>query len=287
MSELSTEDCKKKLLELYPRTKSKFWKRVRKYKNKDEQWEREFNYTEPGQEMTTLLCEKEGELVEVQNTISSKSAALKTNPEINPGISITGSVNTLELGRLLGGTAGNGTVDKLPVPFTTSDSNETLFLLTLSNSIDWSKPEGQRSTFDFAKSIDFKHFVQACQNQNINLLESYVDYIGLMMDFYSDMDEDDVLSIIDTPDCNDSLADLKNVLLKILEGYETSNLTMFISDESNANLKKSFDQFNEIHDFFETELTEDIMMMTKSIVEKKNLNFKLPKASKKSLSNHL
>lgn len=122
---------------------------------------------------------------------------------------------TLDMNRLLFGASGS---EPLALPFVSPFPQETQFLLVLQNTIDWNAPEKARSTFDFAKTIDFKNFVARCTVQGIDVLGSFLAYMGQQIDHLADLDEDNYVDI-GAPDYDDSLADLIDVLARIRQAF--------------------------------------------------------------------
>lgn len=86
-------------------------------------------------------------------------------------------LSKIDLGRVLFGNEAS-TKEILPVSFTSTNSDELFFLLVVAHSIDWQAAEKSRYTYDFSKTIDFAHFAKSCENQNIDLLQSYAEYMN-------------------------------------------------------------------------------------------------------------
>ena len=62
MADITTDACKKKLIELYPNTHIKSWKRMRKYLNTLREVERVFECTQAGLARSVVLVERDGKL---------------------------------------------------------------------------------------------------------------------------------------------------------------------------------------------------------------------------------
>ena len=227
MSEFSTEECKRKLVELYPETQAKLWKRVRKYKNEAGQWEREFIYPKP--DIRTILQEKDNTLIEIQ-----PSLVLETNSD---------------LPRILFGS--QGVPEVLSIVYQNANPAEEKFLTVLEKTIDWDSAEKNRSTYDFSKNIDFNQFVFNCHKHNINLAQSYMSYIETQLSFFSDLDETELPFHLNSREFDDSLPDMLEVLDKIKSGYQANVIMPVISAEMIQNVfrtmesVKDFLQFNE------------------------------------------
>jgi hypothetical protein len=218
MDTLTTHDCKVKLVELYPGTLAKYWKRTKKYLNEKKGWERVFEYTQPGEGRTVVLLEQAGGLSEV--TIALTLAPVQ--PEQAPKLALcplpTG-MQTLtlskDMNRLLRGASAP---EPLVLPFVTPFPQETQFLLVLQNTIDWNAPQKSRACFDYAKVIDLKNFVARCTVQGIDILGSFLIYMGHQIDHLAGLDEDCFLDI-GARDYDDSLADVIDVLSRLRQAF--------------------------------------------------------------------
>ena len=225
MSALTTDDCKRKLVELYPDTQAKSWKRTRKSLNAQKEWERLFECTQPGQIRKVLLLERAGQLFELGNavfTASTPAPVLGTTPVAAPKpvphplpAGLVALEPTQELRRLLFGATGP---EVLALPFVSPVAQETQFLLVLQNTIDWNAPEKERSCFDFAAVIDFKDFTARCTVQGIDVLGSFLAYIAHQLDYLAGLDEDNY-AYIGAADYDDSLVDLIDVLSRLRQGF--------------------------------------------------------------------
>jgi hypothetical protein len=253
MSEFSTEDCKKKLMELYPQTQAKFWKRTKKYKNDENQWQRDFDYTLAGHEFSASLKEAGDILVEV-----SHQALQKDN----------GNSNTLSpvLLRVIGNTVtdlsrflmGTHVEEALQDSFTSSNAAEEHFLLILEKTINWNQAKDERSTFDFSQKIDFNSFVLSCHNQGINLLQSYVEYIANQIMWFMDQDETYVPYHMGTDNFDDSLPDMVKVLTNIRSGYEQNNIMVTLSQESVVKVINNMKEAKEFLEYADDESYEQV-----------------------------
>lgn len=253
MSEFSTEDCKKKLMELYPQTQAKFWKRTKKYKNDENQWQRDFDYTLAGHEFSASLKEAGDILVEV-----SHQALQKDNGNNNtlPPVLLRVIGNTVtDLSRFLMGTHVE---EALQDSFTSSNAAEEHFLLILEKTINWNQAKDERSTFDFSQKIDFNSFVLSCHNQGINLLQSYVEYIANQIMWFMDQDETYVPYHMGTDNFDDSLPDMVKVLTNIRSGYEQNNIMVTLSQESVVEVISNMKEAKEFLEYADDESYEQV-----------------------------
>lgn len=244
MAALTTDDCKKKLVELYPRTQAKSWKRTKKSLNAQKQWERVFECTDPAQARTVVLVERAGMLFEVgtgavtggmlQTPVAAASSAMPVGLHALPS-DLFVIVSDAEMTRTLFGSDGQET---LSTPFVTSVSEETRFLMVLEHTLDWNAPEKARSSYDFAKNIDFKAFTARCTVQGIDLLGSYLDYMESQIYHLSDLDEGNYVDIA-AEDYDDSLADLMDVLVRIRQGFEANKWHAPMDPASMASVAES------------------------------------------------
>jgi hypothetical protein len=251
MSEFSTEDCKKKLMELYPQTQAKFWKRTKKYKNDENQWQRDFDYTLAGHEFSTSLKEAGDILVEVSHQDLQKDNGNTLPPVL---LRVIGNT-TSDLSRLLMGTHIEETLQD---SFTSSNSAEEHFLLVLEKTINWNQAKDERSTFDFAQKIDFNSFVLSCHNQGINLLQSYVEYIANQILWFMDQDETYVPYHMGTDNFDDSLPDMVKVLTNIRSGYEQNNIIVALSQKSVAEVIGNMKEAKEFLEYADDESYEQV-----------------------------
>ena len=229
MSALTTDDCKRKLVELYPATQAKSWKRTKKYLNGQKEWERVFECTQLGQTRTVLLVERAGQLIELGNAapavpvlalVSAPKPTAAAKPSLHPlPQGLVAFEPTQELRRLLFGATGP---EALALPFVSPVAQETQFLLVLQNTIDWSAPEKSRSCFDFAAAINFKDFTARCTVQGIDVLGSFLAYVGHQLDYLAGLDEDNY-AYIGYGDYDDSLVDLIDVLGRLRQGFVDNN----------------------------------------------------------------
>lgn len=237
---ISTDDCKKKLIQLYPDTSEKGWKRTSKYKNSQGLWDRIFKYSD-GRE--TILQEDGDNLIEIQSVVLTPSIA-----------TIIISTN-MTMERELFGVAG---VEVLNTPYTSPNRAEIDFLLVLENSTNWNNPDKSRSSYDFAKLIDFKDFVQRCESQNIQLLHSYQEYIAYQIYHLYSLDEDS-WSDISVPNYDDSMADLKDVIKRIKQGYLDNGLLTVLNPAINAKILSVCEDFSStIFNYYEDEAEDTI-----------------------------
>ncbi len=244
----STDDCKKKLTQLYPDTNESDWKRTRKYKNSQGLWERVFKYSD-GRE--TILQENGDNLLEVQSVILHPSIA-----------KITLSTNvTME--RNLFGTSG---VEVLNTPYISPNRAEIDFLLVLEHSINWNNPDKSRSSYDFAKSIDFKDFVQRCENQNIQLLHSYQEYMAYQIEHLYSLDEDSWTDI-SVSDYDDSMTDLKDVFTRIKKGYIDNGLLPVLNTTINSKILSVCKDFSSTLFEYYDEDAEDTVSFIKQFMK--------------------
>lgn len=251
MSEFSTEDCKKKLMELYPQTQAKFWKRIKKYKNDENQWQRDFEYTQAGYEFSVSLKEAENILIEVNSQVSREEDTHTISPL---ALRVIGNIGR-DLSRLLMGT---NMEEKLQDSFSSINPFEERFLLVLENTINWNQPKDARSTFDFAQKIDFNSFVLSCHNQGINLLESYVGYIANQIIWFMDQDETYVPYHMGTDNFDDSLPDMVKVLANIRSGYEHNKIIIPLSQESITEIMDGMKEAKEFFEYADDESYEEV-----------------------------
>lgn len=221
MASITTDDCKKKLVELYPDTQVKAWKRTKKYLNSRGEVERVF---ECAQVRTAVLCERAGQLFEVIPPLAPQMTPIATMTNTTTASKLTlhplptGLVTlspTTSMNRLLFGATGP---EKLSLPFVSSYPQETQFLLVLQNTIDWNAPEKLRSSYDFAKSIDFNNFVARCTVQGIDLIGSYLMYMAHQIEHFAGLDEETFFDI-SAIDYDDSLADVLAVFQRMEKAF--------------------------------------------------------------------
>lgn len=255
MSEFSTEDCKKKLIALYPQTQAKFWKRIKKYKNDENQWQRDFDYTQAGYEFSVSLKEAGNILLEVNYQASSEeNTNTLSSISIPLALRVIGNIGH-DLSRLLMGT---NMEEKLQDSFSSINPFEEHFLLVLENTINWEQEKDNRSTFNFAQKIDFNSFVLSCHNQGINLLQSYVGYIANQIIWFMDQDETYVPYHMGTDNFDDSLPDMVKVLANIRSGYEHNKIIVPLSKESIAEIIDGMKEAKEFLEYADDESYEEM-----------------------------
>jgi hypothetical protein len=183
----TTDDCKNYLINLHNHTKKSEWKRVRKYNNTNSEVCREFLNHEFG--LTVFLKETKNGLVEFNETVDHSKSISET---------------------LFGG--GITSSNHL-------SSYEDKFLHVLENGIDWDAPRKKRSSFDFAKKIDFDSFIQ----KQPELLYDYLEYMSDAISFVLDLDETYISGSILVSDNEDSFVDVFDVLNRIVQAYNKIN----------------------------------------------------------------
>ena len=233
MSSITSDDCKKKLVELYPDTHVKSWKRIKKYFNAQRDVERVFEYE---QSRTVVLCERAGKLFEVSSPLAQQMTAIASKSTLHPlPAGLATLTPTTSMNRLLFGATGP---EKLAFPFISPYAQEMLFLLVLQNTIDWNAPGQLRSSYDFAKSIDFNNFVARCTVQGIDLMGSYLMYMVHQIEHFADLDED-TFADIGASDYDDSLADMLNVFERIQQAFFNNHWNAPLAREFCENVVKS------------------------------------------------
>lgn len=209
MPNYTTEDCKKFLIEQYPDTQEKKWKRTKKYKDESGVVCRDFSY---GEEYTVTLQETTHGLIEKQN--------MEYIVENN----LPARFDSVSISQMLFG----GELSTI----NPSDSYEKKFLHVLENGIDWQASEGKRSAFDFAKNIDFIKFTKDCDSKGINLANNFLDHVYASIMFIFEMDETYMPHHITTKGFDDSYLDLLEIQRKIENGYNKNQLPIILKRET-------------------------------------------------------
>ena len=218
MTDITTDDCKKKLVELYPGTQIQSWKRTKKSLNSNREVERVFECTQPGQTRNVVLVERAGQLFEVGAGTPSQATSILHVPKVGlyplpTGLALVAP--TAGMNRLL---FGANRAEPLAVSFVTPQLSQMQFLLVLQNTIDWNAAEKERASYDFAKAIDFKDFAARCTVQGIDLLGSYLAYMSHRIDILAEMDEETFIDI-SADDYDDSLTDMVDVFKRIRAAF--------------------------------------------------------------------
>lgn len=199
----STDDCKNFLIQLYPTTNKKNWRRTRKYTN------------EQGQVARDFICEH------IHQTIVETPLGLQAYTQPVPKLlalpnNYEDYLNQEDAEMTLFGDNPNTNTHL------TNDYEK--FKHVLRYGIDWNLPEGSRSAFDYAKNVDFKSVVL----QDKAVLDYTVLYTSGMLSFYLDLDETYSPHHCSTDNFHDSVPDLMNILIRIKEAYTAHSMPFIV-----------------------------------------------------------
>lgn len=221
----STEDCKNFLIQLYPNTNKKDWKRVRKYKNENRQVARDFVC---GNIKQTIVETIDGLQPYIQSVIQQLVLPTNYKDYLNKDdseITIAGE-------------------NEHKNTHLTNDFDK--FKHVLRYGIDWDLEEGSRSLFDFSKNIDFNLIVL----QNKTILDYTVLYVSGMLDFFYSLDETYIPHHCSENSFHDSVPDLINVLTKIKKAYISNSMPLIVNKKY---ISSCFSSMNEIKDLMDEE----------------------------------
>lgn len=233
----TTDDCKDFLVTHFSNSKKSEWKRVSKYKDANGAVCRDFI-----------------------NSVTQKTVTLKETPQ--------GLINLTAIQMLLGPSNKTPLNNVLFGGGVTSNSHlltpEDKFMNVLEHGIDWEAVEGDRSSRDFSKQINFNDFVK----EQPDLIFKYIEYIHSAASFILDLDETYMPHHVVSNNFDDSIVDVSHVLDVILKAYKHHRVTIKANKESVHKIFTVFQDINDIADCSDDISNEEIQEVFTEISHK-------------------